>query len=84
MVDNCGKYGEYGNTRVTIVQGQINPVEMKTLSQEYDRGCDCIQCLQRRRTYLKMVIHNLKQHEGWEKAISRHQSEMETIAEKLE
>lgn len=82
--DNCGKYGTYGRTRFQVLRGHITLSEMKVLSQEYDKDCDCIQCLERRRTYLKMVIHNLSKHEGWEIAIERHVTELEIIGEKLQ
>ena len=84
MIDNCNKYCKYGRDRLAKPDIKSEPIIMKTLSQEYGKDCDCIQCLKRRRTYLKMVIHNLKQHEGWEKAINRHQSEIGTIEEKLD
>ncbi len=83
MTDNCGKYGKYGQSRFVIDPGSKTIMKEKTLSEEYDKKCSCIQCLSRRRTYLKMVIHNLSKHEGWEIAIERHVTELEIIGEKL-
>lgn len=72
MALRCDSYNDYENYE-----------DEHITSEQYDRDCNCNQCLSRRRIYLKMVIANLRKVNGWAKAINRHDSELRIIEERL-